>query len=102
MKNALRSEQAEGLSDKVLDAVQGAVDKATGGKYSDQLKGARDQADKHIGKVVGPGGDDRGHDAQAHGDHGVAGHGGHAAHGAPDQEHDGGPHHGDGSGKHKA
>jgi len=39
----------EGTSDKVLDGAGKAADKATGGKHSDQIDSARDQADKRIG-----------------------------------------------------
>jgi hypothetical protein len=49
VKDALKSEKAEGISDDVLDKVAGAVDKATGGKYHDQIENAKDQADKHVG-----------------------------------------------------
>ena len=46
---ALRSEQAEGASDKILDGIAGAADKVTGGKYRDQIDGAKKAADKKIG-----------------------------------------------------
>ena len=46
---ALKSEQAEGLSDKLLDGVAGAANKVTGGKHADKIDGARDAADKRIG-----------------------------------------------------
>ncbi|PZF58773.1 antitoxin [Curtobacterium sp. MCSS17_008] len=49
VQDALKSEKAEGVSDKVLDGVADAVKKATGGKHDDKIDGARDQADKHIG-----------------------------------------------------
>ncbi|MFZ7086883.1 antitoxin [Curtobacterium sp. RRHDQ10] len=49
VKDALRSEKAEGISDDLLDKVAGAVDKATGGKYSDKIENAKQQADKHVG-----------------------------------------------------
>ncbi|GAA4267427.1 antitoxin [Frondihabitans peucedani] len=49
VKGALKSEKAEDVSDKVLDGVADAVNKATGGKYSDQIGSAREQADKKIG-----------------------------------------------------
>lgn len=49
VKDALNSEQAEDVSDKLLDGVAGAAKKVTGGKYDDKIEGARDQADKHIG-----------------------------------------------------
>jgi hypothetical protein len=49
VKDALHSEQAEGISDNILDKVAGAVDKATGGKFHDQIENARDEADKKVG-----------------------------------------------------
>lgn len=49
VQDALKSEQAEGVSDKVLDGVADAVKKATGGKFDDKIDSARDTADKHIG-----------------------------------------------------
>lgn len=49
INEALKSEQAEAVSDKVLDGVAGLADKVTGGKFTDQIGDLRDQADKHIG-----------------------------------------------------
>ncbi|MFF2051612.1 antitoxin [Leifsonia sp. NPDC058194] len=49
VKNALKSEQAEDISDKLLDGVADAASKVTGGKFDDQIKGARDAADKAVG-----------------------------------------------------
>jgi hypothetical protein len=49
VKDALNSEQAEDISDKLLDGVAGAAKKVTGGKDDDTIEGARDQADKHVG-----------------------------------------------------
>jgi hypothetical protein len=46
---ALKSEKAEGASDKILDGIAAAADKATGGKYRDQIDGAKRTADKKIG-----------------------------------------------------
>ncbi|RWZ51808.1 antitoxin [Labedella phragmitis] len=46
---ALKSEKAEGTSDKILDGIAGAADKATGGKYRDQIDNAKKAADKKIG-----------------------------------------------------
>ena len=48
-QDALKSEKAEGISDKILDGIAGAADKATGGKYDDKIDGARDAADKRLG-----------------------------------------------------
>ncbi|MEN0085583.1 MAG: antitoxin [Leifsonia sp.] len=49
VKDALNSEQAEDISDKLLDGVAGAAKKVTGGKFDDKIDGARDEADKHVG-----------------------------------------------------
>ncbi|RKR76078.1 Rv0909 family putative TA system antitoxin [Frondihabitans australicus] len=49
VEQALHSEQAEGVSDKLLDAVAGAADKATGGKFHDQIDQAKKTADEKIG-----------------------------------------------------
>ena len=49
VQDALKSEQAEGISDKLLDGVADAANKVTGGKFADQLDGARDSADKAVG-----------------------------------------------------
>lgn len=49
VKGALTNEKAEGVSDKLLDAVAGAADKATGGKHTDKIQKARDEADKKVG-----------------------------------------------------
>ncbi len=49
VRDALKSEKAEDISDKVLGGVADAVKKATGGKYDDKIDGARDAADEKIG-----------------------------------------------------
>jgi hypothetical protein len=49
VKNALKSEQAEGASDKLLDSVADAAKKVTGGKFDSQIENARDGADKAVG-----------------------------------------------------
>jgi hypothetical protein len=49
VKNALKSEKAEGASDKLLNSVADAAKKATGGKYDEQIEKARDGADKAVG-----------------------------------------------------
>jgi hypothetical protein len=49
VESALKSEKAEGVSDKLLDAVAGAADKATGGKFRDQIDSAKAEADKRVG-----------------------------------------------------
>jgi hypothetical protein len=46
---ALKSEQAEDISDKILDGAEDAANKVTGGKFEGQIKGARDAADGAIG-----------------------------------------------------
>lgn len=48
-KDALKSEQAEAISDNLLDGAADLVNKATGGKFAEQVKSVRDEADKHIG-----------------------------------------------------
>ena len=49
IQEALKSEQAEGISDKVLDGAADLANKLTGGKFADQNDGARDAADGAIG-----------------------------------------------------
>jgi len=49
VRDALKSEKAEDVSDKLLDAVSGAAQKVTGSKYDDQITKARDAADKKLG-----------------------------------------------------
>ena len=49
VQDALKSEQAEGISDTVLDGAADLANKVTGGKFADQVQSARDAADKHIG-----------------------------------------------------
>ncbi|MFF1573834.1 antitoxin [Leifsonia sp. NPDC058292] len=49
VKDALKSEQAEDISDKLLDGVADAANKVTGGKFEEQIDGARDAADGKIG-----------------------------------------------------
>jgi hypothetical protein len=46
---ALKSEQAEDISDKILDGAEGVANKVTGDKFAEQIKGARDAADGAIG-----------------------------------------------------
>ena len=50
-QKTLKSEKAEGLTDKILDAAAAAADKATGGKHIDKITDARDSADKRIGNA---------------------------------------------------
>jgi hypothetical protein len=49
VKDALHSEQAENISDKLLDGVAGTVNKVTGDKFADQVEGARSAADDKVG-----------------------------------------------------
>jgi len=49
VKDALKSEQAEDISDKLLGSVAEAAKKVTGGKFDEQIDGARDAADKAVG-----------------------------------------------------
>ncbi|WP_166868408.1 antitoxin [Salinibacterium sp. ZJ70] len=46
---ALKSEQAEGISDTALDAAADFANKLTGGKFAEQVDGVRDAADKAVG-----------------------------------------------------
>jgi hypothetical protein len=48
-KEALNSEQAEGVSDKLLDGVAGLANKVTGGKFEDKIEDARQAADDKVG-----------------------------------------------------
>ena len=49
VKEALKSEKAEGASDKLLDSVADAAKKVTSGKFDGQIDKARDGADKAVG-----------------------------------------------------
>jgi hypothetical protein len=49
VQEALKSEQAEDISDKLLDGVAGAVNTVTGDKFDQQVEGARAAADKAVG-----------------------------------------------------
>ncbi|TFD80985.1 Rv0909 family putative TA system antitoxin [Cryobacterium fucosi] len=49
VKEALNSEQAEGVSDKLLGGVADLANKVTGGKFDEQIEGARAAADEKIG-----------------------------------------------------
>jgi len=49
VQEALKSQQAEDISDKVLDGVADTVKKVTGGKFDEQVDGARSAADKAVG-----------------------------------------------------
>jgi hypothetical protein len=49
VQSALKSSEAENISDNILDKLEDAVDAATGGKFDDQIKAARDAADGAVG-----------------------------------------------------
>jgi len=49
VKDALKSEKAEDISDKLLDGVANAAQKVTGSKFDEQIEGARKAADDKIG-----------------------------------------------------
>ena len=49
VKDALKSEQSEKISDNVLGGATGMANKLTGNKFADQVEGARSGADKKIG-----------------------------------------------------
>ncbi|BDZ49073.1 hypothetical protein GCM10025867_13140 [Frondihabitans sucicola] len=49
VKDALKSDKAEEVSDNILNAVAGAADKITGGKFHEKIEDAREAADKKIG-----------------------------------------------------
>lgn len=46
---ALSSDQAEQVSDKLLDGAANLANKVTGGKHSDKIDGVRDDLDGKIG-----------------------------------------------------
>ncbi|UOQ58601.1 antitoxin [Leucobacter allii] len=47
--DALKSEQAEGISDRLLDGAAGLANKVTGGKFADKVDEVRDNLDGKIG-----------------------------------------------------
>lgn len=49
VKDALNSEQAEDISDKLLGGVADLANKVTGGKFEEQIEGARAAADEKVG-----------------------------------------------------
>ncbi|ARC55746.1 hypothetical protein AS850_01475 [Frondihabitans sp. 762G35] len=49
VQDALKSDKAEEVSDSILDAVAGAADKITGGKFHDKIEDAKNAADDKIG-----------------------------------------------------
>ena len=48
-KDALNSDKGEKISDQGLDKAAGAANKATGGKFDDQVNKGRDAADGKLG-----------------------------------------------------
>ncbi len=48
-KGFLKSEQAEGISDKLLDSTAGLANKVTGDKFAEHVDTARNAADGAIG-----------------------------------------------------
>ena len=48
-KDFLKSEQAEGISDKLLDGAADLANKVTGNKCAEHVDGARDAADGAVG-----------------------------------------------------
>ncbi|MBO1902350.1 antitoxin [Leucobacter weissii] len=46
---ALKSEQAEDISDKILDGAANLANKVTGDKFADQVGDVRDNLDKQVG-----------------------------------------------------
>lgn len=49
IQEALKSEQAEQISDSVLDKVADFADKVTGGKHSEQIADVREKLDGAVG-----------------------------------------------------
>ena len=49
VSEALHSEQAEGISDKVLDGAADLANKVTGGKFEQQVDDVRSNVDKQVG-----------------------------------------------------
>ncbi|MGD8192994.1 antitoxin [Herbiconiux sp. P18] len=49
VKQALKSEKAEEVSDKLLDGIAGAAKKITGGKHDAKIDEARNKADGSVG-----------------------------------------------------
>lgn len=49
VQEALKSEQAESISDKILDGLSDAANKVTGGKHSDQVEDFKNKLDGKIG-----------------------------------------------------
>lgn len=50
VEGALKSDQAEKVSDKVLDGAESLINKVTGDKFADQVADGKAKADEAIGK----------------------------------------------------
>jgi len=50
VKDVLNREKAEEVGEGVVNAVAGAADKITGGKFHDKIEEVREAADKKLGK----------------------------------------------------
>ncbi len=48
-KDFIKSEQAEGISDQLLDSAAGAANKVTGDKFADQVDSVRNSVDGAVG-----------------------------------------------------
>jgi len=49
VQEALKSEQAEGISDKLLGGAADLANKVTGGKFAEQVEDVRENLDKRVG-----------------------------------------------------
>lgn len=49
VQDALKSEQSEQISDKVLDGAADLANKVTGGNHSEKIAEVREQIDKQLG-----------------------------------------------------
>jgi hypothetical protein len=49
----LKTDKGEEISDKVLDGGAAVANKVTGNKHADKIEGARNTADKHLGRSDG-------------------------------------------------
>lgn len=49
IEEALKSEQAEGISDKLLGGAADLANKVTGGKHADKIEEVRANLDKQVG-----------------------------------------------------
>lgn len=56
VRDALKSDKAEQVSDSILDKAAGIANKVTGDKHADSVKKVRDQADSRIGNEGAGGG----------------------------------------------